>query len=131
MMRAGRVRLLAAACLTLALVLPPVCAPAAARDLGVRGATWPVAEPDLLLQIEARLAQLQRSGAMARFEAEARERAREMLEEPEPVPGIVPAGERSTRLFDPSIEVARDIRDSMARSLPPPGPASTPSRMHR
>ena len=84
--------------------------PATAKDLGVRGATWPVAEPDLLVQIEARLQELQRSGELARLEDEARERARRRLEEPEPVPGITPAQELRSRVFDPAIVVARDIR---------------------
>ena len=83
---------------------------ALAKDLGVRGATWPVAEPDLLEQIESRLLELERSGAVARFETQARERARRRLEEPEPVPGIAPATERRSRLLDPAITVARDIR---------------------
>ena len=83
---------------------------ASAKDLGVRGATWAIAEPDLLEAIEARLLEMQRSGALARFEAEARERARRTLEEPEPVPGIAPAREQRSRLFDPAITVARDIR---------------------
>ncbi len=60
--------------------------PATAKDLGVRGATWPVAEPDLLEAIEARLLGMQRSGEMARLEREARERARARLEEPDPFP---------------------------------------------
>lgn len=93
--------------LCLALVL---AAPASAKDLGVRGATWPVAEPDLLAQIEARLADLQRSGEMARLQAEARTRARRSLEEPPPVPGVVPARERNSRLVDPAIVVGEDIR---------------------
>ena len=84
--------------------------PASAKDLGVRGATWPVAEPDLLEEIEARLAEMQRSGELARLEEEARERARRKLEKPDPVPGIAPAREHRSRLFDPSITVARDIR---------------------
>ena len=84
--------------------------PAAAADLGVRGATWPVAEPDLLGQIEARLSDMRDSGELARFEAEARARARSRLEEPDPVPGIAPARERRTRLFDPAIVIERDIR---------------------
>ena len=84
--------------------------PAFAADLGVRGATWPVAEPDLLEEIEARLAAIQRSGEMARIEREARSRARARLEEPEPVPGIAPAREARARLFDPAIAVERDIR---------------------
>ncbi len=93
-------------------VLPAAGVPSAAlaKDLGVRGATWPVAEPDLLAQIEARLLEMQRSGELERFEAEARERARRTLEEPEPVPGIAPAREQRSRLFDPAITVARDIR---------------------
>ena len=83
---------------------------ASAKDLGVRGATWPVAEPDLLAQIETRLLELERSGALARLEEEARERARRSLEEPPAVPGIAPARERRSRLLDPAIAVARDIR---------------------
>ncbi len=90
-------------------VLLAAAAPARAVDLGVRGHTWPVAEPDLLEQIEARLQDMQRSGELARLETEARARARSRLEEPEPVPGIVPARERRSRLFDPAITVERDI----------------------
>ena len=81
-----------------------------AKDLGIRGATWPVAEPDLLARIEARLREMKRSGELARLEKEARQRARSRLEEPEPVPGIAPARERRSRLFDPAIVVERDLR---------------------
>ena len=84
--------------------------PAGAADLGVRGATWPIAEPDLLEQIEARLSVMQHSGELARIEREARSRARSRLEEPDAVPGIAPARETRSRLFDPSIAVERDIR---------------------
>ena len=84
--------------------------PASARDLGVRGATWPVAEPDLPAQIEARLADMRRSGELDRLQDAARTRARQSLEEPAPVPGIAPARERSSRLVDPAIVVGQDIR---------------------
>ena len=84
--------------------------PATAKDLGVRGATWPVAEPDLLEEIEARLLGMQRSGELARLERKARERTRARLEEPDPVPGIAPATEDRSRLFDPAVTVAREIR---------------------
>ncbi len=98
-------------CAALVLAIAAILAalPAAAKDLGVRGATWPVAEPDLLLKIEARLLEMQRTGALARLEEEARTRARRRLEEPEPVPGIAPAREERSRLFDPVIAVAKDI----------------------
>ena len=94
----------------LAAMLACLPAAAAAKDLGVRGTTWPVAEPDLLAEIEARLVELERSGELARLETQARERARKKLEEPDPVPGIAPAAEERSRLFDPAITVARDIR---------------------
>ena len=103
----GALPTILAAALLLAVALPGA---ASAKDLGVRGATWPVAEPDLLAQIEARLGEMERSGESARLEDEARERASRRLEEPEPVPGIAPAREERSRLFDPAITVARDIR---------------------
>ena len=104
-----------AAVLLLATVLGGVAATGlplagSAKDLGVRGATWPVAEPDLLGQIEARLLEMQNSGELARLEADAMERARQRLEEPDPVPGIAPARQRLSRLRDVSVTVARDIR---------------------
>ncbi len=98
---------LLAAVLLFAAALPGAVS---AKDLGVRGATWPVAEPDLLAQIEARLIEMERSGALARLEDEARASARRMLEEPNPVPGIAPATRERSRLWDPAITVARDIR---------------------
>ena len=100
--------LLAAMVATLAVA--GISSGASAKDLGVRGATWPVAEPDLLAGIEARLEEMQRSGALARLQEEARARARQKLEEPDPVPGIVPARSERTRLFDPAVTVERDIR---------------------
>ncbi len=96
-----------AAALLLATALPSA---ASARDLGVRGASWPVAEPDLLAQIEARLLEMERAGALARLESEARANARRKLEEPDPLPGIAPATRERSRLWDPAITVARDIR---------------------
>ncbi len=98
---------LLAAALLLSAALPGAVS---AKDLGVRGATWPVAEPDLLERIEARLLEMERSGALARLEEEARANARRKLEEPDPAPGIAPAREERSRLFDPAITVARDIR---------------------
>ena len=102
-------RTLRLACSTGAAVLILAAATASARDLGVHGATWPVAEPDLLAGIEARLSAMERSGELARLGNEARERARRSLEEPAPAPGIVPATGHSTRAFDPAVVVTGDI----------------------
>ena len=105
----GAFRPFAAAALAVVLALASPVA-AHAKDLGVRGATWPVAEPDLLEQIESRLLEMERSGELARLEQEARANARRKLEEPDPVPGIAPATREWVRLWDPAITVARDIR---------------------
>ena len=84
--------------------------PAAAKDLGVRGETWAIAEPDLLAALESRLLELERSGGLTKLENAARVRARARIEAPEPVPGIAPATVHRTRLLDPAIEIDRDVR---------------------
>ena len=82
---------------------------AAAKDLGVRGETWAIAEPDLLAVLENRLRELERTGALAAIENKARARARERVEAPEPVAGITPASTHRSRLVDPSVVLDRDI----------------------
>ena len=84
--------------------------PGAAKDLGVRGAVWPVAEPDLLAEIEARLGAMEASGELDRMRTGALKAARRRIEAPGRVEGIGPARVSRTRLFDPSITVERDIR---------------------
>ena len=83
---------------------------AAAKDLGVRGETWAIAEPDLLAALEGRLHELERTGALAAIEEEARARARARVEAPEPVAGIAPATELRSRMVDPSVVLDRDVR---------------------
>ena len=105
-------------------------AAAQAADLGVRGASWPIAEPDLLAEIDAGLANMPDSGELARLEAEARSRARSRLEEPDPVPGIAPARERRSRPFDPAIVVERDIRLPDGTLIAPAGARVNPLARH-
>lgn len=91
-------------------VLTLVQRPGAAKDLGVRGAVWPVAEPDLLAEIEARLGAMEASGELDRMRTGALKAARQSIEAPGRVEGIGPAHVHHTRLFDPSVEVERDVR---------------------
>ena len=103
-------RVVRAALVAAAVALTALASPALAKDLGVRGATWPIAEPDLLVEIEARLGAMEGSGELARLEREARARARGRMEEPRAVPGIAPAREARSRAFDPSVTLDRDLR---------------------
>ena len=82
---------------------------AAAKDLGVRGAVWPVEEPDLLDEIEKRLGNMKASGELARMRREAVESARKRIEAPPRVAGIRPARFIRIRRFDPSVTIERDI----------------------
>ena len=83
---------------------------AAAKDLGVRGAVWPVEEPDLLTEIEKKLKAMEVSGELAHLRREAVETARKQIEAPPRVGGIKPASERRSRLFDPSVRIQHDAR---------------------
>ena len=96
-----------AACLALVVI---GAFPASAKDLGNRGESWPIAEPDLLVAIEARLEALERSGELARLERDARTRARSRLEQPDPVAGIATARVERSRLVDPGIVLDRELR---------------------
>ena len=83
---------------------------AAAKDLGVRGAAWPIEEPDLLREIEARLQAMDDTGEADRMRREAVERARERVEAPPRVAGVTPARFLRIRQFDPTVTVEQDIR---------------------
>lgn len=93
----------------LACALALAAGTAAAKDLGVRGAVWPVEEPDLLDEIEARLEAMKTSGELARMRSESLTRARKRIEAPPRVPGIAPARFLRIRRFDPSVAIERDI----------------------
>ena len=83
--------------------------PVAAKDLGVLGETWCIAETDLLEAIEQELAELERSGERAGLDRAARERAQARLEGPPRVPGIEPAWASRTWLHDPAIVVTEPV----------------------
>ena len=120
-----RVRLAIIGCALMLTALP-----AFAKDLGVRGAVWKVAEPDLLMQIEARLEALASSGDLVRMRREALDRARERFEAPGRVKGIGPARVRRTRLLDPSVTVERDIRTDDGTLIAARGARVNPLEVH-
>ncbi len=94
----------------MACVLALAAGTAAAKDLGVRGAVWPIEEPDLLREIEARLKAMEDTGEADRMRREAVERARERVEAPPRVAGVAPARFLRIRRFDPTVTVEQDIR---------------------
>jgi conjugal transfer pilus assembly protein TraW len=91
--------------------------PAAARDYGQHGTLWPVIEPDLLTQIEARLTELEKSGETARLNEQLKQRTIARVNRPEPVAGITKAVTLRSWDFDPTISADRDIADDKGRII--------------
>ena len=91
--------------------------PALARDYGQQGAVWPVVDPDLLAQIHARLAHLEKTGETARLNEELKRRTIARVNRPEPVAGVGSAAATRSWRFDPTITVDRDIADDKGRVI--------------
>lgn len=80
-----------------------------AWGLEVLGPSYPIAEPDMLEEIQAKLKSMEKSGRMRQFQQEAIERSRQSIERPDPVKDIVKTRQPRTFYFDPSWRVPRDI----------------------
>ena len=96
-------------CEAAVIVLAASC-PASARDYGQHGTVWPIAEPDLLAQIHARLAALEASGETAKLNAALERRTVAKVNRPDPVDGVARADTTRQWTFDPTITVGTDIR---------------------
>ena len=87
-----------------------------ARDLGVVGPAYPVAERSLLEVIQERLEEMRRSGELERLQAQARERAQAWAERPRGT-ALPRASAPRVRYVDPAITVPYDITDHEGRVI--------------
>lgn len=110
----------------LAVWIAAACSTANARDLGRVGPTYPIAEPDLLEDIQRQLQRKQASGELAQLALQAQQRAVRAIESPRPVPGVVRATQARTHYFDPSITITRAITDGQGQVIVPAGTLSNP-----
>lgn len=97
-----------------------------ARDLGVVGPIYPIAEPSLIEVIQDKLRQMQASGALERLQQDSQARMRRQVEQPTPVAGITKATRARSYYFDPSIEVPYPILDLEGRVIVAPGTRVNP-----
>lgn len=104
-------------CLTVTLSagLLSFSSPSAAKDLGVHGTVFPIKEPDMLAQIEARLRHMERTGELAAKQEEFKQRAINKAEEPPAVEWVTKAYENRSWLHDPSVILQQDLRDADGR----------------
>jgi conjugal transfer pilus assembly protein TraW len=91
--------------------------PAHARDLGTIGPTYPIAEPHLLQMIEQRLREKERSGELARIEAQARARGVAAVRQPAAVEGVRTTTVARSFHVDPSITLDQNILGAQGELL--------------
>lgn len=100
--------------------------PAAALDLGVIGPTYTIAEPDLLVELKAKLSEKARTGELKALERAARQRIVAAIESPPPVPGLARNERPRTFYFDPSVVIGEPIVDAEGRVLVAAGTRTNP-----
>ena len=96
------------------------------EDLGTIGPTYAIEEPHLLTAIEQQLRQKEKSGELARLEADAKQRVVESIEHPRPLPGVTRTESARSFYFDPSIVVRENITDAKGTILVPAGTRANP-----
>ena len=89
----------------------PLVSSVFARDHGVMGQTWPIAEPDLLTTIDMKLKTLEGNGSIERMQRELVAKTEHRVRNPLPVAGISATQNDRSWMFDPSIVVENDVRD--------------------
>lgn len=114
-----------AACLAAAL-LSAWSAPAPGADLGVIGPLHPIAEPDMLDEIQAVLRARQASGELERLQQAAHRRMRAAIETPAAVRGLQRAMRKRTWEVDPSVRFDAPIVDPEGRTVVPAGTLANP-----
>lgn len=109
------------------LAVAACAAPCLAVDLGQVGKTYTISEPDFLEEIQAIARQKVESGEWQRIMLDARDRARQKLENPPAVERIRTATANRIRRFDPSITLTADILDEDGQVLFPAGTTVNPA----
>ena len=94
----------------LPVILALLAAPASAADLGVHGTVWQITEANLLDRIAQELGKAEQDGRLARFNGQVKGQLLSAYTS-QPALSLARVARPSSRLFDPSLTVLRDIRD--------------------
>lgn len=100
--------------------------PASARDLGTVGPVYPVAEPDMLEQIEQDLRAKQASGELARLREAGQRQVLASVQTPQPVSGLRSVQVARSWHFDPSVRFEEPVLDDKGRVIVPAGTVANP-----
>lgn len=109
-----------------AMLVASVISDVNAGMLGAIGPTYPIAEPDAVAQIMAKLRAKERSGELKRLQEAATQRSLNSAKNPAPVDGIRTATERSLRLIDPTVTYSKPVTTDDGRVVIPAGAKLNP-----
>jgi conjugal transfer pilus assembly protein TraW len=88
---------------------------AKARDCGTHGPLFPVDEKDPIALIHQKLKNMEETGDLSHYEAEAHKKIKSSVERPAPVKGITKAIQSRTFYYDPTFVVEHDLKDHQGK----------------
>lgn len=88
-----------------------------AKDLGVYGTTFDIAEENFLTHIQRKLEVMEKSGKIQNYQEELSRKVSERVERPIPVDGIRRVKSESAKEYDPSFVLEKDIKDHEGRLI--------------
>lgn len=97
------------------ITLCSICIDANAKDLGTFGHTYPIDEPDLLLEIQRKLQHLENTGMIEQHQQEILIKTKKTLTSPPAVKGIIRATQDRVFMYDPTLVVPYDLKDHEGR----------------
>ncbi|HBD7398693.1 TPA: type-F conjugative transfer system protein TraW [Legionella pneumophila] len=98
---------------------------AGAKDFGVVGKTFVIAEMDFLEYIQQKMANMQSNGEWRTVQSEFKKRVKEHLARPTPI-HLPRAEANKTWLFNPSITVPYDVKDNLGEVIVKQGTVINP-----
>ena len=124
--RASRIMALSGRAATATLFLSLIGGPALAKDFGVQGTVFPIAEENFLDMIRRKLEAARDDGRLDALQETMRTTTVDRVEAPRPVDGIVPARQYRARYFDPTFVSDRDYHDADGRVVVSAGSSANP-----
>ena len=113
--------------LALVIIFYVLYAPLApAKNLGVIGPVYPIAETDFLQWVQTRLQEKIQSGEFARWQEEQVNGIKNLADRPTPVMGLTPALQDKSWLYDPTLTLTHDLFDAQGNLRFPAGTRLNP-----
>ena len=90
-------------------IIVALCGVGKANAADTVGPTYPITEPDMLEEMQAKLTAMEKSGRLKALQSEAIKRSQDHIESPSPVKGLIRTKDARTYQFDPSYIVPSTI----------------------